>query len=345
MNTEEYDNQAITDYLLGDLSETETEHFDELSFIDDDFADRLGAAEKDLLDAYVRGELSGETLEKFETFYLASPLRRQKVEFAESFQVFAEKKLADSRGQKVLMAATKTGESRGGLLSVFDLFRNSKPIMQAGFAALLLLFLGLGGWFLFNNLKWPSRVKVDKTPTPQETIPATVPTATAEPTTESSPGNKEDKTPAPPTPETGPTRTPVQEKTPALKPSQAPEKPPRIPPKPTLASFVLAPPVRGGGQIEEMSFPAGTETIAVELQLELDDFPAYRVSLTDRSGGKSLWQSGRIKSKKSGENGSLNIRFPAKLLQNGIYNLRVSGLGENGTAEEMSSYPFRVVIK
>jgi hypothetical protein len=41
----------------------ETERFDELSFIDDDFAEQLTVVENELIDNYVRGELSGEKLE------------------------------------------------------------------------------------------------------------------------------------------------------------------------------------------------------------------------------------------------------------------------------------------
>jgi hypothetical protein len=52
-------------YLVGALPDHETERLDELSVADDEFAIRLRAAEHDLVDAYVRGELSGETLDHF----------------------------------------------------------------------------------------------------------------------------------------------------------------------------------------------------------------------------------------------------------------------------------------
>ena len=86
-----YNNKDINAYLLGSLPAAEAEHFDELSFTDDDFADVLKTAEKDLVDAYVHGELTGAQLEKFQSYYLASPLRREKVYFANAFQDFAKK--------------------------------------------------------------------------------------------------------------------------------------------------------------------------------------------------------------------------------------------------------------
>ena len=81
-----YNDQIIAEYLLGSLSEEEIERFDEMSFIDDEFAERLRAVENDLVDAYAKGELSGNKLERFKSFYLASPVRREKVRFAEAFQ-------------------------------------------------------------------------------------------------------------------------------------------------------------------------------------------------------------------------------------------------------------------
>src|SRR5262249_31757326 len=76
-------------YLVGALSEDETNRLDELSVVDDELAGRLRALEDDLVDAYASGTLKGETLERFETFYLASPQRRAKAEFARGLQTAA----------------------------------------------------------------------------------------------------------------------------------------------------------------------------------------------------------------------------------------------------------------
>ena len=91
MNSEKYNKQALTDYLLGAMSETEAEKFDKLSIVDDDFADALQSAEDDLIDAYIHGELVNPQLERFEAKYLASPLRREEIEFARSLQIVTEK--------------------------------------------------------------------------------------------------------------------------------------------------------------------------------------------------------------------------------------------------------------
>ena len=69
MEKQIYNEDLIVQYLLGSLSEEETESFDELCFVDDEFAERLSAVENDLVDTYVRGELSGPKLGRFDSHY------------------------------------------------------------------------------------------------------------------------------------------------------------------------------------------------------------------------------------------------------------------------------------
>lgn len=79
------DDRQLTRYLLGLLPDREAERLDEASVADDDFAARLRIAETDLVDSYVVGALEGDTLKRFESHYLSSPLRRRNVKFATGF--------------------------------------------------------------------------------------------------------------------------------------------------------------------------------------------------------------------------------------------------------------------
>src|SRR4029453_16539452 len=76
------DDDELVRYFLGELSDEDTERLDERSLADDDFAARLRLVEDDLVDAYAAGRLAGERLKRFESFYLASPRRREKTAFA-----------------------------------------------------------------------------------------------------------------------------------------------------------------------------------------------------------------------------------------------------------------------
>src|SRR5882724_3941218 len=86
-----FDDQVLVRYLLGALPEEEAERLDGLSIADDAFAWRLNAVENDLVDGYVRGELSSDDLARFKNSYLSSPKRLQKLEFAEALNSFGAK--------------------------------------------------------------------------------------------------------------------------------------------------------------------------------------------------------------------------------------------------------------
>lgn len=92
-----YDDQVVVQYLLGSVPEDEASRLDELSIADDRFAERLSAVENDLVDSYVKGELSGELLDRFQSHYLASPYRSEKVKFAESLLALCDRAPEASR--------------------------------------------------------------------------------------------------------------------------------------------------------------------------------------------------------------------------------------------------------
>jgi len=88
----EYSDELLTRYLLGAVKANESERLDERSIADNELAWRLDALEHDLVDAFVRNELSGETLEQFKTFYLSSPARKAKVELARTLLNWSEER-------------------------------------------------------------------------------------------------------------------------------------------------------------------------------------------------------------------------------------------------------------
>jgi hypothetical protein len=89
--------QILVRYLLGSLPEEETERVDELSVTNDDFVWRLRAAENELVDAYLRNELTGDTLKQFRAHYLQSPRRREKLKLAETLMALVAREPAPVR--------------------------------------------------------------------------------------------------------------------------------------------------------------------------------------------------------------------------------------------------------
>lgn len=81
----DHDDEELVRYLLGLLPDEARERLDEASIADDEFAACLRSAETNLIDSYVRGRLAGPTLDRFESYYLSSPLRRANVRLAANF--------------------------------------------------------------------------------------------------------------------------------------------------------------------------------------------------------------------------------------------------------------------
>src|SRR6516225_8420330 len=80
MPSERVDEILLTNYLLGKLSEEEAVQVEDRAFAGAAYRGELEAAEADLIDAYVRGDLTQSDRREFERRFLTSPGRRGKVE-------------------------------------------------------------------------------------------------------------------------------------------------------------------------------------------------------------------------------------------------------------------------
>ncbi|HJY29365.1 MAG TPA: anti-sigma factor [Pyrinomonadaceae bacterium] len=74
-------------YLLGTLSEEERARLEERYFSDDKEFEEIEIAEDELIDRYVRGELTGTDLKQFEQAVALSPRLMERIEFAKLFAV------------------------------------------------------------------------------------------------------------------------------------------------------------------------------------------------------------------------------------------------------------------
>ena len=85
-----HDDKVIARYLLGELPEAEQAELEEHAFSDSDYLQQVRAVEKDLMDEYARGELSGPERAAFEQRFFASAHRRRQIEFARALVQVAE---------------------------------------------------------------------------------------------------------------------------------------------------------------------------------------------------------------------------------------------------------------
>jgi anti-sigma factor RsiW len=334
VNKEKYNDQMIIQYLLGSLPEEETERVEELSFIDDEFAVRLSAAENDLVDAYVRGKLSGENLERFDSHYLASPKRRKKVKTAKVFHAYAENAVAT--GQVVLAPGPSQTEAES--------VRPSPPLRRLPFtfprlaltAAAVLALVGVG-WLVFELLRM--RNQIDQAQATRIAL---------EQREKELQGLLEQQRASRSAIEKELERVREEkervERQIALGRQIAGSKSPSSPANLNILPFILTAPARTAGQVAAVTIPSGTDYVVLQAELEPDDYSSYNAELLYQPGKTPAgWKRERLRSRALGESRVIDIVIPANLLRSREYLLAVTGISDRGVAEGERAYPFRVV--
>ncbi len=291
----------LIQYLVGALPEDETERLDELSVADDRLAADLHAAEYDLVDAYVRGALTGETLRRFETHYLASPAGREKVAVARALRKY--------QTQRATVPQPAIGEGRG---------LAARPLMQWGLAAAALVSLIAAGYLLAANGRLKRQVLDVRAGLEgrQQQLEQQL--------------QREQSSSAEARQELERLRQSLSERQGAA---------------PPVAAFVLAPPTRGVGEIPMLTVPRGSNAVSLQVNLEADDFPTYRVGVRDGAAGQIIWRSAVLRSVARGGAKALSITLDAALLQPHTYTVEVAGVRASGAAETVGNYPVRIAFR
>jgi hypothetical protein len=334
VNKEKYNDHMIIQYLLGSLPEKETERIEELCFVDDEFAVRLSAVENDLVDAYVRGKLSGEKLERFDSHYLASPKRRKKVQTAKVFHAYAENAVAT--GQVLLAPGLPQTDAKSVRLSprlthlVFTF-----PRLALTTAAVLVL-AGLC-WLTFELSRLRSQIG--------EAESARISLEQREKELQ---GLLEQQRIASSAIEKELERVREEkdrvERQMALERQIAGSKSPSSPTNLNILPFLLTAPARTAGQVAAITIPSGTDFVVLQAELEPDDYPSYNAELLNQPGKTSAgWKREKLKSKALGDSRVIDIVIPAKLLKSREYLLAVTGISDRSGAEGERGYPFTIV--
>jgi hypothetical protein len=145
MRSHRGDGARQLEYLLGNLTEEEQVEVEDRAFADEDYLSALEDTEADLIDAYVRGELSQSDRRRFELRFLSSAERRRKVEFARALAtITAESAHQESRaaGRRFFMSA----------------FWGWNPVAQFAAAAAAVIAIAGGAWLVSENAAIRSRV-------------------------------------------------------------------------------------------------------------------------------------------------------------------------------------------
>jgi len=140
--------------LLGSLEPEEQERLEKELLNDNEYLEELSAAEDELIDSYVRGDLSEPERTRFEQHFLAASERRQKLSFAEALHRYvkvsalAEVQPATFSGQRPLVWKRFIPAS----------LHTQNPLLGLSLAAALVIVIVGASWLIVRNV-WHDQYK------------------------------------------------------------------------------------------------------------------------------------------------------------------------------------------
>ena len=153
-------NEAIRKYLLGQLPQAELLQLEERLLAEDLCYEELLIAEDELVDRYLRDELSAQEKEGFEGHFLRTPGRQQKLRFARELKKYVAAEAARQSHEEPApgeLTADKVEviEPRPGKWRLFSLLQIKSPVMGFALATAVLVILFGSAWVVVRN--WSQR--------------------------------------------------------------------------------------------------------------------------------------------------------------------------------------------
>lgn len=316
--------QTIRRYLLGELSEEERSALEERYFTDSLVFEQLLKTESELVDAYVRNQLSNEARKRFEQFYMAHPSRSERVKFAAALAT-----RLDNPNEAVAPAVQPTSPVSWWQRAL-TAFRLRQPLLSFSIAlATLLIVLGGAGVLIESSRR---QREAEQTRAANEAEQ-----------------RRQRELSKPPQNEGGQTEgsTAKQEEPVERNPQQIPQPTPNqnVRKEPRSVSLALtAGGVRGGeggGQIPTLVIPPDATQAQLRLNLRGNDYPSYSASLRTVGGAEIFSQTG-VKPARSLAGASFTFTLPARRLASGDYVLTLRGVSPSGEIDDLSKSLFRV---
>jgi hypothetical protein len=349
--------EKMVRYLLGELSAEERQNVEEQYFHDDRLFEEFLAAEGELIDGYVQGELTEEVRGKFEAQFLSTPEGRRKVELSRALMSAMLKEPGHVTAAQAEAEAGTEAEARPSWWqSLWQRVRGRNMIWQLSFAALALFFVLGVPWLAVENMRLRSRLRSTEASLQQKD--RQVQELQEQ---EAAKLRQQEQQEAQ-------LRTDVEQLNEALERKQEElanaeqtartlrEEQRRQATQPrgttgselstSIATYVL--PfnlVRGAGQPSNpLIISPGLRAVRFRVDLGRTDHPAYRISL-QTVDGTEVWGGVIKKARRTAAGTSITFLLPTSIFNRQDYILTVTPATPEGQAESIADYSFKVLRK
>jgi hypothetical protein len=327
MRTNLLDQKTLRHYLLGELKTEEQQQWELRLMTDTSCFEEIQMAEDDLIDKYLQEKLTPHEKERFDTFFLASPERCQKLSFARALKRFIES-----------YQPKKQPSFFSRVLEPLKFWQWENPGTAWSLAAACLLLVIVGGTLSVVQIR-----------TDRQQL-AQFRARQAQPSEETTQLRQQ----------LDQLQSHNSEMAASLKSEQdqldqLSQQLSRLKPKEkrgeggttrlqtaSLFSFALMPGlVRDSGISNRLSIPTGAKLVQIQFSLDTEGYPKYRAVLQTLNEVE-LWMQDWPRSSHSGTIIPMQVVLPAELLIPGDYKLKLAGINSNGNWEDIENYYFRV---
>jgi anti-sigma factor RsiW len=300
----------LTRYLLGDLSDEEQERVEERYISDPGFYDQLLVAEDDLIDSYAERALTPQQLAGFEKHFLRSPERQKKVAFAEAWMAYVARQSVAAKAAAVERKITEKKRS------LFEFLRPAAWPLAARVAAAVLVLV-VGGWLIFEVLRL--KTQVEQTEAQRAALQQ----------------QNEDLAQQIDAEKNHSLELAAKLEEERLQP---PAQPNQV--SSNIVSFFLTPGLlRGNGEAKRNVIPTGAREVNLQLSFNDEQYERYDVVITNVEG-REVWRkdAGKPQSRNGGK--AITVRVPAGLFKTNDYIVNVIG---TDSSDKVARFVFTVV--
>ena len=335
---EAIDEKLITSFLLGGLSEDDRQSVEEHFFRDDSFYEQVLAFQEELADDYVQDRLSPGQRSQFEKYFLQSPRRRERVEFATAFSGALARPVA---GDAAIMPvrAVLTTPAKAGWWEPFLAFLRP-GLVPAMSLAMLLLLIG-GTWLYLYNWRLSGDVAQA-----QKAREASIQQSQAHEAEAARKRQELESQIAALRTQGDELQSKVREKERELEALQRQKQTAQAESSAAfVATFTLLPGLtREPTEPERLIIPATARSVQLRLGLErAEDYQSYLAEVRT-ARGNLVWSKSGLLSQRSAAGQVVVLNFPNKYLANGEYEVTLKGAAA-GKLDALGYYYFIALHK
>ena len=315
----------ISQYLLGELTEEQQIEIEDLAFSDKKYLAGITSVENDLIDEYVRNELSPADRQRFESRFLASAERRKRVEFARALaSVVTEEPVPTT----TVVQASRSWSWRD---SLYAFINGLTPTARIAFvSAMPLLIIGVG-YLSIETLRL--RRELTELMTESQSQQNSQQQALELERHRNQELNAQLNQEKQQREQTDESLRELSETGDATNPA----------PRPVIASLTLLPGLsRGGNNKPSLVLPDNARLVRLQIGVDPEEpYKNFAVELRTLAG-RQVWTRENLNARNRRGARAVGLTIPATALKAGEYELRLSGVNESGAAEDVGFYYFVV---